>query len=313
MPRTFRTFMNRVTALPQDPTARVIINGLGLLCFSRKYNRAEVGFLETESRHPLLLTIYDRLCNVVPPILPELQSGAEITINSNNPGLGQLYTPDMGARPDNSDEHDFRHLLNLDEMHLEVFDYENVQIKADVNYLAKLFLSNGVFFNAKRSTHPAKIRHRPKSPGGNNVTVFPRIGKVIGANIGGDQVLVTVNGQPIPLARDANSPYTIVIRYKCEREEGNAETDFERFHNALNLPKVDALDVFYNDIEPPDRIDCEKHLERAFNEKTLSEEFCKNENLIQLIKSFGRSEEACQASTKPQCPGNLLGQPEPCT
>jgi hypothetical protein len=317
MDREFRTqFMPRITTpspKDQDPTVRVIINGLALLCFSKKNNgRAEVGFLKTATPHPLLFTIYDRSCTDVTsqflqlPGLPELPDGADITVNSKHPGLGQLYTPDTTPKPKESDDEDFRHLLNLDEMHFKVFGHRNVQIKADSTYLAKLFISNGTFYNAKRSTNPAKIRNRNGPP-----EDFPKVGKVIGANIMDTQVFVTVNTDSFDLSRGANSPYTIILRYKCEHGP-SAETDFERFHNVLNLPARDVLDVFYGTTEPADRVGCEVHFEKAFDEKKLSEKALRDKGVKQLIRAFRRSEEACQTSMKPECPGNLLGEPEGC-
>lgn len=219
----------------------------------------------------------------------------------------------MTETPDEGVNRDFRHLLNLDELHDRVFQHRRVQIKRNSSYLAKLFLSNGIFFTNRRSVNIPKIRSRL---GADPFTAT--IGKVIGAHIGGtqvtggDQVTVRVNSQDIHLARDADSPYIVVIRYKCVERETNSETDFQRFHNVLDLDANDVLDIFYDQIEPADPIRCEELLERAFNEKRLSEEAYKDESLRLLVESFRRAEEACQATTKPECPNNLAGRSENC-
>jgi hypothetical protein len=310
--RFITRFMRRVTEPPpkdQNPTARVIINGLGLLCFSKRHGgRAEVGFLETASHHPLVITIYDRFCEIYRNF-PPLRNEAEISVNSNHPGLGQLYTPDLTERPQSSDNEDFRHLLNLDEMHRTIFGRQNVQIKRNSTYLAKLFISNATFYNAQRSRNAARIRHRERF--GRRVTNFPRIGKVIGANIMDTQILVRVNSEEFTLINDARSPYTISIRYKCLSDE-RAETDFERFHNVLALDQDDVLDIFYGRAEPRHKLPCEDKFERDFEGQRLSEEAYRSEGLAQLFESLKRAEEACQTSTKPECPGNLLGEPETC-
>jgi hypothetical protein len=312
MPRIFKSFMPRVhTYDPDAAVVRMAVNGLALLCFSNlDGGRAEVGFLNTATHHPLLFSIFDKNCNLIYPTGPEpveLPAGTEISINHNNAGLGQIYAPDKGDLPDQSDNRDFRHLLNLDEFHKEAFKVEKVPLIDNYPFLGKLFLYNGLFFTAKRSQRPAKIRTIA-----GRVLPLPRVGKIIGADIADAEVGVRIGSQELPpLTRDENSPYTIVIRYKCE-DDDHTETDFQLFHEVLNTVPEHVMDIFYDGIEPAGHLGCERSLQESLKNREFTEDHEKAEIFSKLLSSYVGAEEACQASTKPECPLNLRGVPEPC-
>lgn len=299
------TFMDTVDQMLEEKTARVIINGLAILCFSNSYERAEVGFLQVKD-HPLTLTIYDKDCNMV-KVTPDLQDGTTIDINPDKSGLGALYCPTDGDEPENSDKHDFRHLLNLDKLHAEFFPPGKIGIKPESTFLATLYLRNAVFFNALKSKNKAMIfslasrkRHLDK------------IGKVIGADLNDDEVVIKINSETFhTLTKDAGYPYTVIIRYKCEGK-ANKETDFQEFHRVLSSPPEHRLDLSYNDVEPAESGECEKMLLQAFTENKLRLEGEDEKAVTQLIENLRSAEEACQGAVKPECPSNLFGEPEPC-
>jgi len=302
------TFMNTVPNKPKNPTVQVIINGLALLCFSRKYNQAEVGFLKlTEPQlHPLLFTIYEPNCRGI-KFHTVIESGT-ININSDTQGIGSLYYPEP------TDENDFRKVLSLDEIHKR-FSNERVTIKADNDYLAKLFIQKGIFFNAALSNGLGRIFHRDDIL----QTVVPaqKIGKVYGAYIDDEVVNIKIDSvaAPIPTLTRSTSPYTIIIRYKCADERAT-ETDFQRFYDTLKQPLPaghQICDLEYGEIEEPYRHDCERG---EINEFETNEEFKTtvegDKSLAMLFNSFFFAREACEGTTKPDCPENLLGEPEPC-
>lgn len=314
MRRIFNSFMPRVHNYdPNDPNARVVrvaINGLALLCFSQKDGgRAEAGFLSTDTPHPLLFYIFDKNCKLIHPKSgsAELPAGTEIYINHNNTGHGAIYAPDDTEFPDQSNPYDFRHLLNLDEFHKEVFGVEKIPLVRNFPYLGRLFLYNGLFFTAKRSQKPAIIRTFARP-----AISLPRVGKVIGADIADQEVRVRIGSQELdPLVKDGNSPYTIVMRYKCE-ESDHIETDFQLFHNVLDTLPEHLIDIYYDGIEQAGFLGCERILQESLRNREFIEDYERAEIFSQLLRSFDRAEEACQGSTKPQCPLNLLGEPEPC-
>lgn len=309
-----KTFMETINGVAVNPTAHVYINGLAILCFSKRFNRAEVGFLQVKD-HPLLFTIYDKNCEPKFGTPLVLHSGTTIKINHNNPGLGKLYTPDDGDEPNNSDNRDFRHLLNIDKLHDEIFNSNRVEIKPNF-YLAKLYLSNGIFFCAERSKHKAKIINARVRPGRPPIRKpLPRVGRVIGTDIFSNEILIDISSlsQPLPPLKREDGPYKVVIRYKCNRTS-SIKTDFEKFYNVLELPtNHEALDLEFDDKEPIELLDCEKHFLEAFNEEKFGADSDSKRIFSLFHKNLLRAEEACQAAVKPLCPGNLQGIPEPCS
>jgi hypothetical protein len=140
--------MNIIPERPTSPTARVIVNGLALLCFSQRNNRAEVGCLNVRG-HDLLFTIYDSDCNIykdsdnadISYVIKHGTKNAKIEINSDNNGIGSLFYP-TNFKDDNS----FRHMLSLDRIHGE-FGKGRLTIKQNVDFLARLYINRGVFFH----------------------------------------------------------------------------------------------------------------------------------------------------------------------
>jgi len=306
------SFMERINKTrptrAAEPTARIFINGLAILCFSQHFNRAEVGFLNV-SDHPLLFNIYDKRCV---PILPnpagiEIFSGTGININSepDHAGLGYLYYPNP------TNDNDFRRLINIDQLHAEFFDTDRVKIKPNP-FFAKMYINNGIFFNAELSKKESKFYTSSKEK------EKERVGKVIGADIEDASIKIVLSSDinnPITLTNSAGRhPYRIVIRYKCERVASD-KTDFERFYDVLTLPstKHKKLKHKYKDIEEPEPLMCEEQFIKMFREDPQFKEKVKNNELLgKLARNADRAREACEGSTKPDCPENLQNIPEDC-
>lgn len=299
------TFMNTTGTRPPNPTATVFINGLALLCFSVKNDRAEVGFLKVRE-HPLLLTIYDSNCNPVFGTPFEIKSGA-ISVNSGGRGIGTVYQPGI------SEAEDFRYLLDFDRIH-KVFDDERLSINPKAEYLAKLYVKNGMFFNAALSSQDGVIFY--KDSRGDMVQALPsqRVGKVIGAYIDDDEVTIDITDkEPITL-RKAESRYSVVIRYKCVNNNPHIQTDFDKFYKVLELPseKHKITDLQYAETEIPYQHPCERNLsyQCKHNEK-FREMAAKNEAMQKLLDGIViLAEEACQGGDLAGYPRNLEGEPE---
>lgn len=302
MTHQLTTFMTKVSARPNPVTARLLINGLGLLCFSQKYNRAEVGFLEGGRAHPLFFYIYDRYCRLVGEPIP-IPQGTEIDINAGNPGLGSIFCFDEANPP--VDQDDFRHLINVDELHSAV----PVKIVPNPTYFAKLYVNRGTFFNSELSMGKGRFFNKQMI----EVKVKDRNGRIIGADIVDDPIRIDFNGNPIAtLVRNPNEfPYSIRIRYKCEGDVTTA-TDFKEFYKVLNVPTADQLDFIYDAAEDPpkNRCDCTL-LYRAETDHEFQKEIEKSKPLSLLVESLRRATEACEGGGKPQCPENLRGETEP--
>ena len=305
------TFMETTEVKPNNhaATATLFVNGRALLCFSKKNERAEVGFLKIR-RHDLLFTIYNASCDPVFGTPFDLSPRTIIAVNSNNNGLGKLYYPPL----ETSIDEDFRHLLDLDRIH-KWFDFdERLNIKNDNDYLAELYIKNGIFFNAALSTRIGRVF--PIGDPRQTVIRPRRIGKVIGTELNDDLVIIEISGkEPIHLRRE-EGPFSIVIRYKCINERPSIATDFQEFYSALKeFPsrKHDRCDLEYDDVEQPYKHPCEKPLPARFEkDENFRESVIKNESFQKLLDSIILAEEACQAVTKTECPENLVGDPEQC-
>lgn len=295
-------FVETVRTKFDEPTARVIINGLAILCFSKTFNRAEVGFLNVEN-HPLFFTVYGPDCLPVAGTPAKVNSGTGIKINAAVRGMGTLYYP-----ADKNDD-DFRHLINLDELH-RGFGGGRLGLKPNT-YVAKLYLNNGRFYTAARSRRggdifPVDARDRP-------VKIGHRVGKVIGAELNEETVVIEISSRPEPIVlRKADGPFTVIIRYKCECGPA-METDMERFYEVLDLPPGHKkLDLVYEDLEDAHLHPCETSLLSAFEKgDEFAERMKVDEATEKLIGNLIRAREACETSTVPDFPRNLEGVQEP--
>jgi hypothetical protein len=312
--------MNPSLTRDPNPTAQVIVNGLALLCFSQlNGGRAEVGCLKLLSTpHTLNLTIYNPDCGVHPvdgvPVSLEINDGI-VNINSDNPGIGSLYYPDIDSP---EDKYSFRHMLNIDKIHDE-FGSGKVKIKVPADgYLGEIYINKGVFYTEALSSRKATIHL--KGDDRKKILEIPHVGKVFGADINDPivKIDITVGGttETITLQRQPNQtkPYTIMIKYKCIEAAGEI-TDFEQFYRMLNLPDVrhKETDLKYDGVETPYRHSCERALLKGFlfNEMHRAK-ILENQAIRNLVESFFFATEACETATKPRCPENLRGTNEPC-
>jgi hypothetical protein len=297
-----------------NPTATIYINGRAILCFSVQDNCAEAGFLAIDN-HELSFTIYDRECNPVhgTPITPS--PGSSVIINSNHPGLGELYLPNP------SNAADFEHLLDIDTLHT-YFNRQRVTIDPDYSFIGEFYINNARFFNAALSTQIGRVFPYQGNPHTQPVTFPRRIGKVIGAEIADQQIQILINGSSITLNRsDSGAPYRIVIRHKCTNETSGRDSDFERFYDALKRPSTPILhpklDLEYELSEPTEPHLCEQVLLNRFDDEKdidFKRQVEKNDLLERLVICIRSASEACQAATKTECPENLRGLPDaPCS
>jgi hypothetical protein len=308
--------MNTVLTRPSSPTARVIVNGLALLCFSNRNKRAEVGCLDVAG-HDLLFTIYDSDCNIykdsdgteVSYVIAEGTKNATIEINSDNPGIGTLFYP-----ADPSDDTSFRHTLNLDRIHDE-FGKGRLSIKQNLDFLARLYINSGVFFTEAMSKEKGIIHLY----GDESKVIFPpqRVGKIYGADIDDEIVKINITTnlfQKTIELKKSSKPYSIVIRYKCQWEDPTTLTDFQEFYRILNLPaKHQVTDLTYEQPEIPYFHPCEIGLLKMLEKSPeLKAELETNKSVAPLISNFMLAREACEGATVPECPLNLEGIPEPC-
>lgn len=305
------TFMNTVPRRTPNPTATVVVNGLALLCFSRlNQGRAEVGFLDVPD-HPLFITIYDSEsgCNIVRNNGEDFSypiQGGEIKINLNNSGLGSLCH--------SNDDQDFRWMLNLDEIHLNLnTNPRRIPIKSAANFFAKLFIKNGEFFTEPEalSSQSAKIKREDNG----HLIIDRRVGKAFGVDIHNDSIVVELDNprKTITLNR-TSQPYIISIRHKCARGSTTLN-DFTRFYDVLDRTNTGhpKTKLVYENPEPAHIPRCE-HLcvQRFDNDEKFRESAEKNKSMLELVDNIRRATEACQSSTKDECPENLSGQTEPC-
>jgi len=311
------TFMNTVPQRPTKPTARIIVNGLALLCFSKlNGGRAEVGCLPV-AEHDLYITVYDSGCNVLRvdgELVNYKINGETVTINPSHPGVGSLFYPN-----DVKDIESFRHMLNLDKIHAE-FGKGRAKIKAGNVYLGEIYINNGIFYTEAISGQKAIIHI--KDDESKQLFEPHRVGKVFGADINDETVIINISSgtlyKTITLNRNADGPYSVLIRYKCS-DIPSTQTDFERFYDVLELPSAEhrQTDLKFEWTEIPYRHPCE---ERLINRCMLEEQFKANlleneadSSIIGLLENIIRAREACETSTKPECPENLRGLPDqPC-
>lgn len=291
------TFMKIESQRKVHPTAKVIINGLAILCFSRRNDRAEVGFLSVQD-HPLLLTVYGPDCQPIAPTPLEINSGTGIKISNGKPGIGAVYQTSADA------DDNFGNMLNFDELH-SASSSAVLGIKPNP-YFAKLYLNNGLFYTEARSVQKGSIfpENKPDTP----IRTGIRIGKVIGAEIEGETITIDISSQLKPITLEkAGGPYTIIIRYKC-CETGATYTDMEDFHKVFDLPPGQPiLDLEYEAKEEPYLHNCEKVLNKKGE---FNKEMEVDTTTRKLLDNFKKAAEACESGIAPKYPRNLEGLPE---
>lgn len=310
------TFMNTVPTKPAGATAQIIVNGLALLCFSKlNGGRAEVGCLPV-GNHDLYITVYKPNCEIY--TLPSGEkvnykiNGGTVNINPTHPGMGSLYYP-----IDIKDIQSFRYMLNIDKIHAE-FGKGRAKIKTGNTYAGEIYINSGIFYTEAISGQKAIIHIKDNE----SKELFEphRVGKVFGADIYNDVVTIIISAgtlyKTIELNK-ADGPYSVVIRYKCCDQPGTY-SDFQRFYEILELPSVDhkETDVTFEWKEIPYRHRCEERLlNRFILEAEFRQEILENEEdktTMELLDSVIKATEACETSTKPECPENLRGISETC-
>lgn len=274
-----------------EPKAKLIIHGLPFLVFSRKNNRAELGFLDVEE-HDLLIYINDNKAPI------KINKGSTIKINSKNHGIGQVF-----RKP--GDDRDFGLIVDLKKHHIGP-----VKVKKSYKFYAKMYINNATFYTEEKSVFEAELRQT----NGNLKIPLSKIGKVGGVNIYDENFDILIDDEPIDLSA-YESPYEITIQYQCPIRIASRESDFKHIYDAVEVGDDKKFTLFYNGDEPPSLsmkevrsisnvLEQIQTLLRA-NEKE-AEAFNRDDFLIELDYVIKRvsCEVACQLLTSSQ-PGEI--------
>lgn len=223
-----------------NPTATVLVNGLGIFCQNDREKSIDFGFLEViAANHPFRLKIYD-FGSIVWDSQDEPRNyfdNAIITIRKSIASDSYVYRNREGQR---NDPKDYDWMLDLKE-HIY---HQNVEFITPTtsSIFAKLVIKNATFYTYLKSERNARftLASGPDAP-----DPEPRqVGRVMGADIlcqqsGTDDMYVDIRWlhdarQPrsISLPRD-QGPYIISIDYKCIPSD---EDDFPRIYDLVRPP-----------------------------------------------------------------------------
>ncbi|HEX8638076.1 MAG TPA: hypothetical protein VF692_08445 [Pyrinomonadaceae bacterium] len=213
--------------IDSEPTAKLIIKGLPFLVFSRKNNRAELGFLDVEE-HDLLIYINEDLIPI------KINRGSTIEINPHNPGIGKVF-----RRP--GDDHDFGLVIDLNKHHTGP-----IKIRKPYNYFAKMYINSATFYTKVKSIFDAELQQI----NGNVKKRLSKVGKVGGANIYDKNFAILIDGKPLNLTA-YEAPYEITVQYQCPIKTATRESDFHHIYDTVETADGMKFQLVYDGEEPP--------------------------------------------------------------
>jgi len=209
---------------PNNPQLKLCLSGLGVLCFSKDNNRAEIGYLHLDE-HDAMICMLDSKDNYLIPLDTSFR-GKSLEVITPQKGMGECYFKEGQAES-------FASMLDLSEIYGEEAEFKN-----NVNFQSKIFIDDAVFFTEPKSVisvEPFDVK--------NPHTKLPPMdaGTGLWAHTKSRNITVKFNGNDIPLKPDET--YDIRIWSRCP---GSGESDFKYFYNILQ----NAGNTQYNLGEP---------------------------------------------------------------
>jgi len=218
------TFPIRTNTFPENPKVKICLRGLGVLCFSKDNNRAEIGYVDI-TKHDAKICMSDSKGNYLIHPSTSLR-GSRLEITTPDKGMGKCYF--KGQENENFDS-----MLDLSEVY-----GEEAEFNGDDRFQSKIFIDDAVFFTVPESiisVEPVNVD--------DHTSRLPRktAGTGLWAYTGGENVAVSFNGKNIPL--EAGETYEIRIWSNCP---GDGESDFKYYYDILK----NAGPIRYNLEEP---------------------------------------------------------------
>ncbi len=246
--------------LLKDPTIKLTLTGLFLLCFGENKSRCEVGIVHAED-HCLKIRVKRAtpLNTVDYAILPAELLTEDIYFEiPGRPGGVDIFlgSPDFPRRSDQ----DFRWIIDLEG---EEFHDRKLQIKQDATF-QRIFINQGQFHTAK------KREVRIQSPGSASSSPA-NVAQVVGCNVvltEGEKAVLRFGQNRLEFSGDGNTSYEIEIENLCMPAEGSEESmgdgDFHRLYDALIVDDNQKFAVrppigFENALRPCDAGELGKH------------------------------------------------------
>jgi hypothetical protein len=238
-------------------TALIRFTGLGIICFNKEQRRGEIGAIR-DNKHTLSVAVQQPMYqegadgDVIAyrdiasySNLPKEDVQIEIKAASNAAVEGyEIYQHGEFDRLDSADPNDFRWIVNMNQLHGDT----PLTVTGEKRHpLAKIYISNGLFYTHKLDTNLFFEKVSTNANGnGAQREVFGNVAETIGVKIDADEVIFAISiagkEEVHTLRRIPGLPFRIEIR-NMDHSANAVYSDMPDYYSYLSDPSEQRFDL----------------------------------------------------------------------
>lgn len=286
---------NVTNELPQQPEAKIIIDGLFILCVNEEKRVAEIGVYEYANEHELFVRVSKKEHGVESELFKggklirklddkdEIRTGdIAISISGKSADVTAYHHPELteesilsdprnisSAIESNSDEYsrDFRWVIDLESAR---FHGKKLEVVPGV-IRRKIHIQNGVLYTEEWARRKVKMAYQAAATfaGLQADNRYYYVARQLGIaidQIDENQTLnIAYGGAHSPQTLSLSKPddgvyYEVLISNNCQvkdAEKKNRQTDFQNYYNVVNVPIAERLELGLIGGQGTDRLPCD--------------------------------------------------------